>query len=61
LIIAAVLGGGIFGEHCSVISDTTAVSAIASGCDLLDHVKLNYLMHYLVGLLHVSPILSQVY
>ncbi|MBU2970672.1 sodium:proton antiporter [Pseudoalteromonas sp. C2R02] len=39
LIIAAVLGGGIFGDHCSPISDTTAVSAIASGCDLLEHVK----------------------
>lgn len=39
LIIAAVLGGGVFGDHCSPISDTTAVSAIASGCDLLEHVK----------------------
>ncbi len=39
LILAAILGGGIFGDHCSPISDTTAVSAIASGCDLLEHVK----------------------
>ncbi len=39
LIIAAVLGGGIFGDHCSPISDTTAVSAIASGCNLLEHVE----------------------
>jgi len=39
LVIAAVLGGGIFGDHCSPISDTTCVSAIASGCDLLEHVK----------------------
>lgn len=39
LIIAAILGGGVFGDHCSPISDTTAVSAIASGCDLLEHVK----------------------
>jgi len=38
-IIAAILGGGVFGDHCSPISDTTAVSAIASGCDLLEHVK----------------------
>ncbi len=28
-----------FGDHCSPISDTTAVSAIASGCELLEHVK----------------------
>ncbi len=39
LIIAAILGGGVFGDHCSPISDTTAVSALASGCDLLEHVK----------------------
>ena len=39
LIIGAILGGGVFGDHCSPISDTTAVSAIASGCDLLEHVK----------------------
>ncbi|GHE98598.1 Na+/H+ antiporter NhaC family protein [Thalassotalea profundi] len=38
-IIAAILGGGVFGDHCSPISDTTAVSAIASGCELLEHVK----------------------
>ncbi len=39
LVLAAILGGGIFGDHCSPISDTTAVSAIASGCNLLEHVR----------------------
>ncbi len=39
LLLSAILGGGVFGDHCSPISDTTAVSAIASGCDLLEHVK----------------------
>lgn len=39
LILAAILGGGVFGDHCSPISDTTAVSALASGCDLLEHVR----------------------
>lgn len=39
LVLAAVLGGGVFGDHCSPISDTTAISAIASGCDLLEHVR----------------------
>ncbi len=37
--LSAILGGGVFGDHCSPISDTTAVSSIASGCDLLEHVK----------------------
>ena len=39
LVVGAILSGGIFGDHCSPISDTSAVSALASGCDLLTHVK----------------------
>lgn len=39
LVVAAILSGGIFGDHCSPISDTTAVSSIAAGCDILTHVK----------------------
>jgi Na+/H+ antiporter NhaC len=38
-LIAAVLGGGVFGDHASPISDSTIVSSIASGCDHLEHVK----------------------
>ncbi|MEM6643680.1 MAG: Na+/H+ antiporter NhaC family protein [Bacteroidota bacterium] len=39
LIIAAVLGGGVFGDHCSPISDTTLIASVASGCDHIDHVR----------------------
>ncbi|MCO7227077.1 Na+/H+ antiporter NhaC family protein [Pleionea sp. CnH1-48] len=39
LVLAAILGGGVFGDHCSPISDTTIVSSLAAGCDHLDHVK----------------------
>ncbi|MGQ8367000.1 Na+/H+ antiporter NhaC family protein [Glaciecola sp. 1036] len=39
IVLAAILGGGIFGDHCSPISDTTAISSLAAGCDLLTHVK----------------------
>jgi Na+/H+ antiporter NhaC len=38
-LVAAVLGGGIFGDHASPISDTTVVASIASGCDHCEHVK----------------------
>jgi Na+/H+ antiporter NhaC len=48
LLLAAVLGGGVFGDHCSPISDTTTVSAIASGCNLLEHVR-TQLPYALVG------------
>lgn len=39
LTIASVLAGGVFGDHCSPISDTTIMSSMASSCDHIDHVK----------------------
>ena len=38
LALAAVLGGGVFGDHCSPISDTTLIASVAAGTDLLSHV-----------------------
>jgi Na+/H+ antiporter NhaC len=38
-ILAAVIGGGVFGDHCSGISDTAILSSLASGCDHYEHVK----------------------
>ena len=39
IVVASVLSGGVFGDHCSPISDTTIVSSMASACDHLDHVE----------------------
>ncbi len=39
LAIAAALGGGVFGDHCSPISDTTMISSMASASDHIDHVR----------------------
>lgn len=39
LAIAAILGGGVFGDHCSPISDTTLISSMASGTDHIEHVR----------------------
>ena len=39
LVVSAVLGGGVFGDHCSPISDTTVVSSMASCSDHIDHVR----------------------
>jgi Na+/H+ antiporter NhaC len=38
LTIAAVLSGGLFGDHVSPISDTTVLASIGAECDHLDHV-----------------------
>ena len=39
LAIGAVISGGVFGDHCSPISDTTIISSLAAECDLVEHVK----------------------
>ncbi|GAB3792613.1 Na+/H+ antiporter NhaC family protein [Virgibacillus kimchii] len=39
LAIAAVFSGGIFGDHCSPISDTTILSSAGSSSDMIDHVN----------------------
>ena len=39
LCFAAVMDGSVYGDQCSPISDTTVLSAMCTGCDLMDHVK----------------------
>ena len=51
ITLAAVLGGGIFGDHCSPISDTTIISSMASATDHIDHVKTQLPYALIVGLL----------
>lgn len=42
LCFSAVIGGSVFGDQCSPISDTTILSSLATGCDLMDHVKTQF-------------------
>ena len=39
---ASVLGGAVFGDQCSPISDTTILSSMFTGCDLMDHVRTQF-------------------
>lgn len=39
IAFASVLNGSVFGDQCSPISDTTVLSAMCTGCDLMDHVR----------------------
>lgn len=39
LCFGAVVGGAVFGDQCSPISDTTILSSLATGSDLMDHVR----------------------
>ncbi len=70
--VAAILGGAVFGDHCSPISDTTILSSMASGCDHVDHVRtqlpyaltsagaavgIGYLVHAVTG---IHPVILMV-
>lgn len=42
LCFGAVMGGAVFGDQCSPISDTTILSSVACGADLMDHVTTQF-------------------
>ena len=46
--LAAALGGGVFGDHCSPISDTTILASMAAATDHIDHVR-TQLPYALIG------------
>ena len=39
MIVGAVAGGAVFGDHTSPISDTTIMACSSTGCDVVSHVK----------------------
>lgn len=47
----AVMGGAVFGDQCSPISDTTILSALACGGDLMDHVTTQLPLAFVAALL----------
>lgn len=53
LCFSAVIGGAVFGDQCSPISDTTILSSLATGCDLMDHVTTQFPLAIAAGLLAI--------
>ena len=49
LCFSAVVGGSVFGDQCSPISDTTVLSSLATGSDLMDHVYTQLPLALLAG------------
>lgn len=39
ICIAAVIAGGVFGDHASPLTDVTILSAFSAGCGIMDHVR----------------------
>lgn len=48
--ISTVLAGAVWGDHCSPLSDTTILAAMASRCDPIDHVRTQLPYAIAVGL-----------
>jgi Na+/H+ antiporter NhaC len=61
LVIAATLSGGVFGDHCSPISDTTIISSMASACDHIDHVRTQLPYALLAGVISIMLFLIMGY
>ena len=57
LVLACCLGGGIFGDHASPISDTTLLASLASGCDHVEHVKTQLPYALIVGGISIFAII----
>jgi Na+/H+ antiporter NhaC len=53
LCFAAVIGGSVMGDQCSPISDTTILSSLSTGCDLMDHVTTQLPLAIMAGFLAV--------
>ncbi|MEM0965666.1 MAG: Na+/H+ antiporter NhaC family protein [Verrucomicrobiota bacterium] len=51
ICFAAVINGSVMGDQCSPISDTTVLSSISTGCDLMDHVRTQILPCVVAGVL----------
>lgn len=50
---AAVAGGGVFGDHCSPLSDTTILASTGSGADHIDHVQTQLPYAFICGTLAI--------
>ena len=47
--LAATVSGGLFGDHCSPISDSTLLAAMSAGSDLIDHFETQWPYALLIG------------
>ena len=53
ICFVGVLNGGVFGDQCSPISDTTILSATTTGCDLMDHVKTQFIPAFGIAMISI--------
>jgi Na+/H+ antiporter NhaC len=51
--VAAIAGGGVFGDHCSPLSDTSILASTGAASDHIDHVKTQLPYALVVGVISV--------
>jgi Na+/H+ antiporter NhaC len=51
--IAAIAGGGVFGDHCSPLSDTSILASTGAASDHIDHIKTQMPYALILGLISV--------
>ena len=54
ICFGTVLGGAVFGDQCSPISDTTILSSMFTGCDLMDHVRTQLPLAFAAAVLGIA-------
>ena len=52
--VAAVAGGGVFGDHCSPLSDTSVLASTGAASDHIDHIKTQIPFALAVALLSLA-------
>jgi Na+/H+ antiporter NhaC len=55
--VAAVAGGGVFGDHCSPLSDTSILASTGAASDHIDHIKTQMPYALLVGIISLAAYL----
>lgn len=50
LVIGAAISGGVFGDHCSPISDTSIMSSTGSAADHMEHIRTQLPYAMIIGL-----------
>jgi Na+/H+ antiporter NhaC len=56
--VAAVAGGGVFGDHCSPLSDTSILASTGAASDHIDHIKTQLPYALVVGVISVAAYLA---
>ncbi len=52
--LGALIGGGVFGDHCSPVSDTSVLASFGAGADHMDHVTTQLPYAFLGGALAIA-------